>query len=219
MKGKHLSWVSETRLAWCVYVWPGHKGIRASDEARGQSPAGETEAHSQLCSLLSSYWGHQAPRASDRDPHPGGFHSSRVGSYSGLCRTSGQQVGHKTWASWARDSGGRGWATSGAGLEEEQAGSTASSGGDRGHLGNPRPEGRAKDKKKTASHMCQPEPPSSCPGLTAASLLYLPPAWPPSRGLWIGASSPLWLLGLKQGQGCGQTGHDPGQGHLSGTQP
>lgn len=108
MKGKHLSWVSETRLAWCVYVWPGHKGVRASDEARGQSPAGETEAHSQLCSLLSSYWGHQAPRASDRDPHPGGFHSSRVGSYSGLCRTSGQQVGHKTWASWARDSGGGG---------------------------------------------------------------------------------------------------------------
>ena len=35
MKGKHLSWVSETRLAWCVYVWPEHKGIRASDEARG----------------------------------------------------------------------------------------------------------------------------------------------------------------------------------------
>ena len=37
MKGKHLSWVSETRLAWCMYVWPGHKGVRASDEARGQS--------------------------------------------------------------------------------------------------------------------------------------------------------------------------------------
>ena len=108
--------------------------------------------------------------------------------------------------------------TSGAGLEEEQPRLVASTGRDGGHLGAPRPQGRAKDKK-TASHMCQSEPPSSCPGLTAAGLLYLLPAWPPSRGLWVGASPPLWLLGPKQGQGCGQTRHNRGQGHLSGTQP
>ena len=84
MKGEHMSWVSEIRLAWCMYVRPGHKVVQASDEARGRArlerPGGLWQflKHTHKpCSLLSSYWGHQAPRASDHDPTLG---SSRVES-------------------------------------------------------------------------------------------------------------------------------------------
>lgn len=70
MKGEHLSWVSETRLAWCMYVWPGHKGVQASDEARGQSQAGETrrplavpEAHSQALSSFILILGPLGPQS------------------------------------------------------------------------------------------------------------------------------------------------------------
>lgn len=125
-----------------------------------------------------------------------------------LCRASGKQVGDKPWASWQGTQQGPtepGWGRNnwGSGLHPPR----------QGHPWPSLPEPwawRAEQRVRKWSHrvlhvplgasrlhqqLASPCPQASCsqPALSAPSLAFF-------RGLWVGASCPVRLLGPEQGQ-------------------